>query len=202
MKKPSVSNYVPNYKRLNITPKEMPSSNDSQFVVSRGSKQNPRERVAPQTRAIPFAEVVIEDKFPIGNGPIPNSGNNVEYTWAGVDGSFVDDVGLIEESSNQIIDNNDYIEIDEPSYTQKKNETDLNQELDEDKKLESREIKEYTLLLFGDFYSSGSLIEIQKEVTDILYGQHELCSHTSITLDDIIVLKKMNIKFGVFIGEN
>ena len=65
----------------------------------------------------------------------------------------------------------------------------------------TKKLDEYTLLIFGEFYSSGSLEEIQREVADILYEQHPLCKHAKITLDDITVLKKVAIKFGVFISE-
>lgn len=211
-KKPGFHNYtgyVPNYKQLNITPNQMSPSNGAQFVVSTGSKQNPRERVVPRTRAIPFAEVVIEDKFPIGTGPVPNIGNNIEHTWAGVDGEVVDDIGLY-EGSQEMIDNNDFVEIDEPTPSHKKIAESLKQQQEQedvsafegmDSFVNTKKLDEYTLLIFGEFYSSGSLEEIQREVADILYEQHPLCKHAKITLDDITVLKKVAIKFGVFISE-
>lgn len=213
-KKPGFHNftgYVPNYKQLNITPNQMSPSNGAQFVVSTGSKQNPRERAVPRTRAIPFAEVVIEDKFPIGTGPVPNIGNNIEHTWAGVDGEIVDDIGLYDGTHQEMIDNNDFVEIDEPTPGHQKIEEEIRkQETYEyqaptDEGMESfvdtKKLEDYTLLIFGEFYSSGSLEEIQREVADILYEQHPLCKHAKITLDDITVLKKVAIKFGVFISE-
>lgn len=214
-KKPGFTNtytgYVPNYKQMNIAPKEMSPPQTSQFVVSRGSKQNPRERAVPQTKTVPFAEVVVDDSFPIGTGPVPNIGNNIEHTWAGVDSSVVDDVGLYEATSpnHQMIDNNDYIEIDDLNPAHRKVEASLRIQEEEDQKayqslnllVDTKKLAEYSLLIFGEFYSSGTLEEIQKEVTDILYNQHPLSKQATITLDDLTVLKKVAIKFGVFISE-
>jgi len=210
-KKSEFPRYVPNYKKMNIVPREMSPSNGSQFVVARGSKQNPRERAVPKTRAIPFAEVVDDDNFPIGVGPVPNVGNNIEHTWAGVDGQIVDDIGLYEGTNHQqeMIDNNDYVEIDEPTPSHRKIAQSLNtfQKVEEDvyegmeSVVDTKNLGDYSLLIFGEFFSSGSLEEIQKEVSDILYNQHPLCKHANITLDDITVLKKVSIKFGVFITE-
>lgn len=193
--------YVPNYKKMNITPLRTPTPGAGQFVVSRGSVNNPRERVAPQTRTIPFAEVVVED-FPIGTGPVPNVGNNIEHTWAGVDGEIVDDVGL---DDGPIIDNNDYIDLESVKIKSANEaiqyEEDMNAYNSMSALIDTKNLNEYSLLIFGEFYSSGTLEEIQKEVTDILYNQHILSKHANITLDDITVLKKMQIKFGVFISE-
>lgn len=200
--------YVPNYKKMNITPIGRPMPGAGQFVVSRGSTNNPRERAVPQTRTIPFAEVVVEDSFPIGAGPVPNVGNNIEHTWAGVDSSVVDDVGL--DENTPMIDNNDYVDVGElPPITQRKLEATYQKQHEEDMDayhsmnalIDTKNLSEYSLLIFGEFYSSGTLEEIQKEVTDILYNQHALSDHANITLEDLTVLKKMSIKFGIFIGE-
>lgn len=197
--------YVPNYKKMNIEPKVMQPANSAQFVISRGSTSNPRERVAPQTRTVPFAEVVVDDAFPIGAGPVPNIGNNIEHTWAGVDHDVVDDIGL--DNDTPMIDNNDYVDIESVAIG------DVSQRIQEDEDMlayqamnvpdtiDTKKLSEYSLLIFGEFYSSGTLEDIQKEVTDILYNQHALSEHATITLEDITVLKKMSIKFGVFISE-
>lgn len=193
--------YVPNYKKMNITPIGTPMLGVGQFVVSRGSTSNPRERAVPQTRAIPFAKVVVEDGFPIGAGPVPNVGNNIEHTWAGVDSDVVDDIGLDElDESTPMIDNNDYIDIGEPPPVPEYEE-DMSAYHSMNALIDTKNLSEYSLLIFGEFYSSGTLEEIQKEVTDILYNQHVLSKHASITIDDLTVLKKMPIKFGIFIGE-
>lgn len=204
--------YVPNYKKMNITPIGRPMPGAGQFVVSRGSISNPRERAVPQTRTIPFAKVVVEDNFPIGAGPVPNVGNNIEHTWAGVDSDVVDDVGLDDDTI--MIDNNDYVDVEglefsAPPPAQRKLEATYQQQHEEDMNaynsmnalIDTKNLSEYSLLIFGEFYSSGTLEEIQKEVTDILYNQHVLSKHASISLDDLTVLKKMPIKFGIFIGE-
>jgi hypothetical protein len=194
--------YVPNYRKMNITPIGRPSVGAGQFVVSRGSTSNPRERAVPQTRTIPFAEVVVDDSFPIGAGPVPNVGNNIEHTWAGVDSDVVDDVGLNDDTL--MIDNNDYIDLEAAAVgnvvRQIQEEEDL-AAYQAMTSLDTKNLSEYSLLIFGEFYSTGTLEEIQKEVTDILYNQHELSEHASISLDDLTVVKKMNIKFGIFIGE-
>lgn len=203
-----VPDYVPNYKKLNVNPvNASPQSGD--FVISRGSPNNPRERAVPRTRTVPFAEAPIEDNFPIGIGPVPNIGNNIEHTWSGVDVGVIDDIGLGDDL-NPMIDNNDFVEIEKIASQHKKITAQQMQHLqNEDVEsyktlstfVDTTNLGEYSLLIFGQFYSSGSLEEIQKEVTDILYNQHAINKVSNVTLDDIAVLKKMNIKFGVFIGE-
>ncbi len=206
--KKDTQNYIdntPNYKKLNVKPTDMVPGGGVQFVVSQGSKQNPRERAVPKTRTVPFAEIITDDSFPIGVGPVPNIGNNIEHTWAGVDHDIIDDIGL--DANTPMIDNNDYVDLgDDPPPTRV--EGVYQQQLDEDLQayycmnaVDTKNLDEYSLMIFGEFHSSGSLESIQKEVSDLLYNQHPISKNINITLDDITVLKKMSIKFGVFISE-
>lgn len=178
------------------------------------SYNNPRIRPVPTPRVqknIPFAEV------PSGpsqmDGPLPNTGNNMENTWASFDGEVFDDLSedslpLAPEELDQnhlMIDNNDSDtrnwtnipqRLGHPSAPQyfaesvDEPETDF---LDQD--------YEYLLLLHNNVISAGSFEEIQEELSNLLLGKHEFCKENNgpFSLEDVVVLKKMQIKVGVFV---
>lgn len=169
------------------------------------SYDNPRMRPPPHvTRNVPFAEIPAGPS-PLGDGPLPNIGNNVENTWASVDGEVFDDMGddhadpVPLDPSQPMIDNNtddfqNWHNIPSkikkaPNYQENKSQTFNIKSYD------------YVLLVDGEVISTGFQDEIQEEVRALVFGEHPLCQSydNAITPDDIIVLKKVKIKVGVFI---
>lgn len=57
----------------------------------------------------------------------------------------------------------------------------------------------YVIILRDKIFFVGNLNAVEKEVKSIFYGEHHLCKDEGITIDDVIVLKKMKIKIGIFV---
>lgn len=169
------------------------------------SYDNPRTRPTPTVvRNIPFAEIP-SGPSPIGDGPLPNIGNNVENTWASVDGDVFDDISEEAVSvrkldpNQKMIDNN----FNDPRVY-KNTPSKLRPNSVYNKVVTPVSVKhvtdfDYVLMVDGEVLSTGFLEEIQEEVRSLIYGEHYLCESANITPDDIIVLKKVKIKVGVFI---
>lgn len=115
---------------------------------------------------------------PIINGSLP-----VEEPVFIVDGKPIDsEIGHEENPMpQQFVDNNDeYF----PAYSGPKieaNNTD----------------GEYILMISGDVVFTGSLEDTQDMLKAVIYGEHP--KYTNVQTDDILILKKMAIKIGVFI---
>lgn len=154
------------------------------------------------SRNVPFAE---EGPVTLGHAPLPNVGNNVENTWAGME--IIDDEGLAEVDINrQMVDNNN----DDPhnydripkvlkSAPAPKNEVPEQRPETESNPLQDLEANDYVLLVKGEVIAMGALLDIQEEVRALVFEEHPLSESTVITIDDIIVLKRVKIKVGVFI---
>lgn len=172
---------------------------------------NPKVRPVPAIgQNVPFAET---GSATIGHAPLPNVGNNVENTWAGIDGMLVDDVGdQVKIDINQpMIDNNDddlnnYLHIPKvlgsaPAPQMQEVE---NQE-EEDDLATHLEVAlrhpegESVLVVRGEIISVGTTASIQEEVRSLIFEEHPLSKDNNITIDDIVVLKRVKIKVGVFL---
>lgn len=217
--------YVPAYEVHGISPIEISPATvpavQTQLtrhspVVSRNS---PRIRPAQVFRKnVPFADVPTTES-PVGKGPLPNIGNNVETNWVSVDGDDFDDV-FIDKEGNQLhihkatlepdrpmIDNNlddpnNYQDIPEEVPPPPENRpTYIVDEPEEEKEVEALNIgaDDYVLIVSGNILSIGNLDIVQEEVKALCFGEHALNRTNDITLDDIIVLKRVKLKVGVFL---
>lgn len=215
--------YVPQYQQMGVEPEEYKSPLAPGFnipiVQKPTSKDNPRLKRAPVRQ--PYAEAVTS---PVGRGKglIPNVGNNMEHTWAGVDSEIIDDLSGEDIDLNRpMIDNNEYVSAaalgdsvnitleemlsdnHEPEVKGFLTENELQDALKNEyltavvKKLEE---EEYLLLVDGESICSGSSDYIQEQTRLLVFGEHELYNKNPVSVDDIIVLKKVSIKVGVFLG--
>jgi hypothetical protein len=129
--------------------------------------------------------IIPKQKQPYAEAPltIPNVGN-VQNTWIGFDGRTLDDEGNQTEIINRpMIDNNNIEEgADIPIG------------------LEAMGKDDVVLIVKGEVISVDKLDFIEKEVEALIYEQHPLSKDNNITVDDIIVLKRIPIKVGVFLG--
>jgi hypothetical protein len=137
---------------------------------------------------------------------MPNVGNNIERTWADTD--VFDDFSTYEsgdqvDPNHPMIDNNEddpnnYADIPEviQSAPEPQQEGDTEESDNQSFQIENNQ---YVLLVFGNILKVGTLEEVQSEVQKLIFGEHDLDLENSITTDDIIVLKRVNIKVGVFI---
>jgi hypothetical protein len=213
--------YVPQYQVHGVEPQEYHGA-----VVPGGTQvarpgplpnDNPRARRAPIRQ--PYAAAATS---PIGKGPVPNVGNNMEHTWPSDGIGIVDDLNEQEVDPNQpMIDNNDYMTEAalgyqngptaahlQPQYTayppqaieqeveavhQPVNSDDLVPVLagmDEDA---------YLLIVSGVPVCSGPKEEVEKITEALASGEHEMCEGNPVSLDDLIILKRVKIKVGLFL---
>jgi hypothetical protein len=65
--------------------------------------------------------------------------------------------------------------------------------------LQNLEEEEYLLVINGSSICSGSLIEVQAQTRNLVFGEHPLCDGNPMPIDDIIILKRIKIKIGLFL---
>jgi len=142
---------------------------------------------------VPYAE--IADK-PIPNTLIPNVGNNVENTWNSVDSMVIDDISEQgPQEFDMMIDNNDLY----PEYAINSSINNT-EEYNQSNRFDLNE-NEYLLVINDTIISAGPLETIQNEVRAFVLGEHELHMGQQIPLDNIMILKRIKIKMGVFIDD-
>ncbi len=226
--KPSVVKpYVPQYQVWGVEPEEFKSAVvPTNHPVGRPSTDNPRTR-KPSMRQ-PYA-AVIPSPVGRGRGPIPNVGNNIEHTWSGVDGEIVDDLGDGSDQSidpnHPMVDNNDFVSaealglppdseelpsLDETQFRQPKKfmtQSDLLEatgqpSMDVDNTmgvLHDMQEESYLLIVDGVAICSGPVEEIEDQARALVFGEHELCEGNPIPVEDIMVIKKVTVKVGLFL---
>jgi hypothetical protein len=192
--------YIPQYQVLGVSPSEYKSAvvPENTPVIKHPSPDNPRIR--PPVNQ-PYAEVP-EPVFPVGRGPTPNVGNNMEHTWSSVDGHIIDDIDEYPtDPNNPMVDNNEYLSTEAFQLTPDHVAPSF-EDVNEDEVvpiLNDLEAGSYLLLVKGVPICSGPSSEIEDQVKALIFGEHELSGGVSIPEEDLIVLKKVNIKVGVFL---
>lgn len=115
-------------------------------------------------------------------------------SWVSMDGDALDDDGnTIPFENGHIIDNNDFVNIGYKSVPSAPEQT------PGEENIGSPKVGDYILMVMGKIVSSGTLEKIQTKVKNIMYGEDPNFSNIEISLDNIIVLKRVNIKIGIFI---
>lgn len=210
--------YVPQYQLRGIEPEEYKSplsANYSPPKLSPGSQINPRSP-KPHVRQ-PYAEA-IPSPIGRGRGPIPNVGNNIEQTWSSVDGEIIDDISELEQDQT-MVDNNEFVsaaalglpddsvleveeELDDVEEKSFLTENELQNALKEEYTttvLKQLDEDEYLLLVDGAAICSGPLEHIQNQTKALVFGEHDLYNKNPVSVDDIVVIKRVRIKVGVFL---
>jgi hypothetical protein len=198
--------YIPQYKKLGIKPVDgMNTTNHTGGnVTAKPSQDNPR---------LPRAVIRQEYANPthidgVGGGHIPNSGNNIEQSWFSVDGNIIDDAGLNIDPNQELIDNNDFVTNEALGATRDKKfltKEDLQKEILNDMEahktsaLQELKENEYMLLIDGTMLCTGLLEYVQEQANLLVFGEHELCDGTPISIDSLLILKRVKIKVGLFI---
>src|SRR5713101_1613164 len=171
--------YIHQYREKDIEPEEyFGSKNTANIVISKNTPQLPLDnpRVRRPLISQPYAEAVSS---PIGYGPVPNVGNNMEHTWSSIDGEIIDDISEQVNQKSTMIDNNDYID---PSVY-----GNLEQQFLPPVKMEEQpqelfsvikelEVDEYLLLINNSAVCSCPLKEMEEQVRLLVFGEHELCN--------------------------
>ena len=209
------TSYVPQYQLMGVEPEEVKSAVAAGLRVS---VQQPQTNDNPRTRRVgirqPYAEPLPS---PVGRnkGPVPNVGNNMEHMWSSVDGEIIDDLSDFPDldPSQPMIDNNDFISdealglppeelpsMDEvKAPTPKKFVTSKPEEDDTISVLTDLAEGDYLLMVNGVSVCSGAHEAIQEQAKLLVFGEHDLCDGNPIPVDDIIVIKRVPIKIGLFL---
>lgn len=120
----------------------------------------------------------------------------VDKAFMGVDDIIIDEDGNdLPYKDGHIIDNNDYVNI---GFPQQASDTKNDKPVED---VTSPKIGDYILMVFGKLISSGTQQEIQDKVRDIMYGDDKSFSGLEVNSEDIVVLKRMPIKIGIFIDD-
>ena len=65
--------------------------------------------------------------------------------------------------------------------------------------LQNLEEEEYLLVVNGSSVCSGPLTEVQEQTRSLVFGEHPLCGGNPMPIDDIIIVKRVKIKIGLFL---
>lgn len=204
-----VKPYVPQYQILGVEPEEFKSAVvPSNYPQAKPSQDNPRAPRPPiRQNYAPITPAVVGRGF----GPIPNVGNNVEHTWSGVDEEIVDDLSgdQVIDPNHPMIDNNEF--VSEEALGQLTPSTQSLHSFMQESAQQSattddlfpilQELEEgtYLLLANGIAVCSGPLAEIQEQASALVFGEHDLCGGDPIPVEDIIIVKRAVVKFGLFL---
>lgn len=124
-------------------------------------------------------------------------------TWASLDGETLDDDGnVIPFDNGHIIDNNDFVNLGYDSTPRRADApTPAPTAAPEPAVPEGAapQVGDYILMVMGKLITSGNMEKIQSRVKSIVYGEDPAFAILEISIDDIVVLKRVNIKVGIFI---
>lgn len=220
--------YVPQYQVEGVEPQEYRGA-----VVPNGVKiagptvTNPREGKRPTLRQ-PYASTTPS---PVGRGPVPNVGNNMEHTWPSVDGEIVDDLsGQGLDPNQEMIDNNEFmtdqalgyqsgftandirpdpyqgkVQVEEPESLNIEVITQVRQPEEESQTGDLLQIvndldgDSYLLIVTGVPVCSGPKELIEEQAHALHSGEHEMCDGNPVPIDDIIILKRVKVRVGLFL---
>lgn len=181
--------YTPQYQVLGIEPEQIKSATvPAGTPIAKNNSDNPR------TKNIGLQQPLLKSDG-MNNKSIPTVGHNRDYTWSGVDHQLIDDLEI--DNSANMIDNNDYVSdqalgiSSSPSPLKEKNNV-----IDT---LHNLPNQSYILLVQDTVICEGNLEKVQDIAKQLVFGEHEICDGEPVSIDDIVVLKKISIKLGLFL---
>lgn len=206
--------YVPQHVTLGIEPQEIGSGLVQQPTSD--AIQSPKTKpVVVQFKPVTQSYAEVSDS-PIGVSSVPNVGNNMEHTWSSVDGEIIDDLPQDFKEGHVMVDNNELVTDAALGVSFGGNQRNRNplaqmrvplpiepEASAEDVSLlevvKDLETDTYLLLVGSEPLCSGPLQEIEEQVNALIFGNHELFDGQSVPEEEIVVLKKLKIKVGVFL---
>ncbi len=106
--------------------------------------------------------------------------------WAALDGELVDDIGDPPPTiPNHLVEN-------DPDHS-----VDLDHGLYQS--LSELQEEEFLLLIKEVPICSGTLSDVQEIAKSLIFGEHEICDGNTVPLEDLLILKRIKIKVGVFL---
>ncbi len=144
--------------------------------------------------------------IPGNYGPVSSPKRPASITE--VENSSFDTVETImpPRKGTHIIDNNEFLSFGFPDgqieqAVENGDDIDLDSELEIEDKSSAPSVGEYILMLYNDVITSGSLETIEEKIKGILYGEDIDFEFVQVSLEDLVVLKRVDIKVGVFIKD-
>lgn len=197
--------YVPQYQILGVEPEDYGSrtvSSGNSAMVNPGPV-NPREKrsLIRQENLSSYKSVrrpQVQIIQPAVGKNLPNVGNNMDQTWSAIDGEILDDLS----QDNQYLDNNDYVSdfaLGIPSSNQEPSSEEVSTQEDFISITQEMQPQAYLLIASGVPVCSGALEEVQEQARLLVFGEHELCDGNPIPVEDLVILKKVLIKVGLFL---
>lgn len=154
---------------------------------------------APQNLTVPNAVVSAYKK---------RDPNPPQEVFSSIDGINLDiDGNEITFESGHIIDNNDFVDFRYGDIDNRAHDNDLldeafpNYDPIEPEEQNTPQVGEYILMVLGKLITSGNIDKIEKQVRDIMYGDSDVFKGKEISINDIVVLKRVEIKVGIFVSE-
>ena len=192
------SPYVPQWQQMGVEPSSQPQNT----VISRSGKLH-------QTNYKPVMQPYANENTPaVGrNKPIPNVGNNIEQAWSSIDNREVfDDLNYSQLSDNEnLVDNNDYVTeqalgIENMRQPQVIGAAARNSDDDDiNTIIQSLSGDSYLLIVDDIPFCSGTKEDVESQASLLVFGEHEYCDGQPIEVERICILKKINLKVGLFI---
>jgi len=122
-------------------------------------------------------------------------------SYMGLDGDGLDDNGnVIPFDNGHVIDNNDFVNLGYDSTPRRNVDVPpVAAEAPVDNAAAAPQVGDYILMVMGKLVTSGDIEKIQAKVKNIMYGDDPAFSSLEISMDDIVVLKRVNVKVGIFV---
>lgn len=195
--------YVPNYKIMGINEESLVTNLESGANFVKLQKQQQEEDESnPRLRKLSIRQETNEPNRP-NIGGLVNIGNNMDYTWSGVDGEIFDDISsVVLDANKEMIDNNDFVES---SDSIEKNINNFKESLTEEFRQKSSSFNllnedDYILMIDHTVIAVGSAKDIEEQANLLVFGDHEICDGNPIPAENILVLKRVKINIGLFLG--
>lgn len=169
-----------NQKKINI---QIQSDSDSVFI------KNEKRHMATQRQVSPY----VPNYKTLSVNPIKmNSQVDIHKEVSSLDGSIIDEDYNTELGSGEIIDNNEFVNLDPMNNPYQAPKSRDNIEPD------NKSISEgsYILMVNGNVILSGHQSLIEDNIASMLCGRHP-DFEGSVDIEDIVVLKRVGVKFGV-----
>jgi hypothetical protein len=211
--------YVPQYQIMGVEPDDFKGAIVPDSYKSNHNPTADNPRIRPQNIRQPYAEST-DSPVGRGKGPVPNVGNNMEHTWSSVNGEIIDDLTNLPmiDSDHEMIDNNDYVsdaafgtaeelpsldEVKTPPTKSFMSQKDLKKVISDNDDINSiifsLSESDYLLIVDGVSVCSGPMAEVQEQARLLVFGEHKLCDGNPVPIDDIIIIKRVPIKVGLFL---
>jgi hypothetical protein len=166
-------------------------------VIKNPARSAPHTPKRYEPEYVRLSKEPVEQNSGVASSVVASSvkrGSNSSFD--SIDGIPFDEEGNeINIKHGHIIDNNDFVDFG--PY----NEPSVSKPVPESSNTSSPEIGDYILMVFGKLIASGPMTAIENRVKSIVYGEDAAFNGLDVSTDDIVVLKRIPIKVGVFIDD-